>query len=939
MLPSNNWKHAAAFLLPSVLLLIAAAADNTAAAAAVEAAAVAEKDAANEWLFDFRPRSLQSLLSGTLAGAVAPEQQQQQDISGSGKTLFSKPCLLRAAAAGGDDDAKADKTSRDVPSSHSSDNKDSKGSSSSSSSRGNTWYGSLLSSWGWEHETARMWLLIGCSAFLVAFAGVSSGLTTGFMAFDELQLLVLQETGSEAERAQWPGPAAVAANVPLEQQLSHAHWRLQKQQQQQGQEQHQKQQMRCLSLRARKVHELLSRRHQLLVTLLVANSLAMEALPLFLDRLVSPFHAVLLAVTLILFFGEILPQAVCTGRNQLAVAAVMTPLVRLLLVAFAFVAIPVAALLDRLLQPSHAAAFYGRNHLRALIGLHQRGRRRLLREASSEESGENGGLQAEGGKDASPWLNKDEVMVIQGALDMASKVIGDFLVPMNQVYQLEKNTKLTPDVLLQILRRGHSRIPVYEGERHNIRGILLVKSLICIDPGAGLTVGDVMKTKAYRSYSRPLFVSPSINPYTLLNAFQESRCHLAFVTPDFLAYGEAWRDGRPPPPDATLLGIVTLEDVMEQLIQEEIMDEFDRKKDTSQFAMTRPTEVTLNMGSCEPEPLSASFSSADAANGVFFYASTVSRELDAYPLPPSSAAAAATAEPPEAAGGGALRAAGNSAACSFAPMQSAEDIATAPCVLDGDAAVAARNAAQSANRAAASSRSAAGEYSHSPSGFESLCSFSVSEQQQQQAHQLNQRVGVFIQPGSTGKQGAPRRGRSRATQSQRDTLGRWLKRRCFTQPFAVLAGQQQQEQQQEQQQQQQQQHAEGTSEAHAKQGLRGSSSSALETVPYAVLMPSRDSRRSSNGSRSSSRSNSCSKTPQVICMLTPAASALGRSGRATPACGSAARGPRTPESDEPGVKAELLPKDSDAKEPPPAGRPQRLPGAPNGGYALLTEGP
>ena len=46
----------------------------------------------------------------------------------------------------------------------------------------------------------------------------------------------------------------------------------------------------------------------------------------------------------------------------------MTPLVRLLLCTFAVVAVPVAALLDRLLQPSHAAAFYGRNHLRALIG-------------------------------------------------------------------------------------------------------------------------------------------------------------------------------------------------------------------------------------------------------------------------------------------------------------------------------------------------------------------------------------------------------------------------------------------------------------------------------------------------------------------------------------------------------------------------------------------
>lgn len=63
-------------------------------------------------------------------------------------------------------------------------------------------------------------------------------------------------------------------------------------------------------------------RHQLLVTLLLCNSLAMEALPLFLDRLLSPLLAVLISVTAILFVGEILPQALCTGKHQLAIAAV-----------------------------------------------------------------------------------------------------------------------------------------------------------------------------------------------------------------------------------------------------------------------------------------------------------------------------------------------------------------------------------------------------------------------------------------------------------------------------------------------------------------------------------------------------------------------------------------------------------------------------------------
>jgi len=52
--------------------------------------------------------------------------------------------------------------------------------------------------------------------------------------------------------------------------------------------------------------------HFLLVTLLLCNACAMEALPLFLDRLADPATAIIISVTAVLLFGEILPQAVCT---------------------------------------------------------------------------------------------------------------------------------------------------------------------------------------------------------------------------------------------------------------------------------------------------------------------------------------------------------------------------------------------------------------------------------------------------------------------------------------------------------------------------------------------------------------------------------------------------------------------------------------------------
>ena len=64
---------------------------------------------------------------------------------------------------------------------------------------------------------------------------------------------------------------------------------------------------------ARAVRPVHSAHHHLLVTLLLCNAGANEALPIFLDRLVSPTNAILLSVTCVLIFGEILPSAVMPG--------------------------------------------------------------------------------------------------------------------------------------------------------------------------------------------------------------------------------------------------------------------------------------------------------------------------------------------------------------------------------------------------------------------------------------------------------------------------------------------------------------------------------------------------------------------------------------------------------------------------------------------------
>eukprot|EP00922_Rhytidocystis_sp_ex-Travisia-forbesii_P064066 GHVS01095262.1.p1 GENE.GHVS01095262.1~~GHVS01095262.1.p1 ORF type:complete len:950 (+),score=201.49 GHVS01095262.1:219-2852(+) len=371
------------------------------------------------------------------------------------------------------------------------------------------------------------WVNLCLCVVLVLVSGVASGLTTGLMSFDTITLRVLQETGTPDEQT-----------------------------------------------RASRVYALVKRHHLLLVTLLLTNSIAMEALPVFLDRLVPTWLAVILSVTCILFFGEVLPQAICTGPNQLTIAAFMVPFVYVLMFVMFVLAWPVSKILDKLLGREEEDIYYARSHLKALIGLHQK-ERRQPRNALRAPSNTRGRDIDDTVSDVSSGLGADEVVVIQGALDMAQKSLAEIMVPLDEIYMLEHKDLLTPERMRDILDAGRSRIPVYAGNRHNIRGLLLVKSLITVDPSDGVPVSDMIKNADVRRLCSPIFTSPDCNPYDLLNQFQEGRSHMAIVTSHVEAYQTAWRDNVNVDEHARVYGLVTLEDVIEELIQEDIWDEFD----------------------------------------------------------------------------------------------------------------------------------------------------------------------------------------------------------------------------------------------------------------------------------------------------------------------------------------------------------------------------
>ena len=117
-------------------------------------------------------------------------------------------------------------------------------------------------------NTDEYWLYAGISVVLIVTAGFMSGMTMGLASIDKLDLILKRKIGSDEEKAS-----------------------------------------------AKIIDKVVHKHHWMLCTLLVMNAGCMEALPLFLDKILPVMTAIIVSVTAVLFFGEIIPQALCTGSN------------------------------------------------------------------------------------------------------------------------------------------------------------------------------------------------------------------------------------------------------------------------------------------------------------------------------------------------------------------------------------------------------------------------------------------------------------------------------------------------------------------------------------------------------------------------------------------------------------------------------------------------
>ncbi|XP_055080121.1 metal transporter CNNM1-like [Periophthalmus magnuspinnatus] len=285
---------------------------------------------------------------------------------------------------------------------------------------------------------------------------------------------------------------------------------------------------------ARQIESVRRHGNYVLCTLLLGNAVINAALAVCTCQILGmTWMSTLLCAFAIFFVGEILPQSVAS-RHGLAIASKTIWVTRLLMVLSFPVSYPISKLLDLVLN-QEISNFYTREKLLEMLRV----------------------------TDPYHDLVKEELNIIQGALELRTKTVEDVLTPLQDCFMLSADVLLDFGTMSEIMQSGYTRIPVYENTRSNIVDILFVKDLAFVDPDDCTSLKTI--TQFYKHPLHCVFNDTKLD--AMLEEFKKGKSHLAIVQ---RVNNEGEGD-----PFYEVMGIVTLEDVIEEIIKSEILDETD----------------------------------------------------------------------------------------------------------------------------------------------------------------------------------------------------------------------------------------------------------------------------------------------------------------------------------------------------------------------------
>jgi Cyclin M transmembrane N-terminal domain len=221
--------------------------------------------------------------------------------------------------------------------------------------------------------------------FLVVVSGLFSGLTLGFLSLDKTGLEILMDSDD-------PSSASYA----------------------------------------RKIYPIRVKGNELLCTLLLGNTAANALLSILIADRFGGIVGALSSTFVILIFGEIVPQAICS-RYALYIGSRAVPLVKCIMIIFYPIAKPLALALDYALGEELATTYSGKEFMK-LLQIHV------------EEN----------------MLDHDTANTMTGALKYKNLPVREVMTPLANVFMLKTDEKLNFETIAKIFKTGYSRIPVYE---------------------------------------------------------------------------------------------------------------------------------------------------------------------------------------------------------------------------------------------------------------------------------------------------------------------------------------------------------------------------------------------------------------------------------------------------------------------------------------------
>lgn len=285
---------------------------------------------------------------------------------------------------------------------------------------------------------------------------------------------------------------------------------------------------------AAKIYPVRKNGNLLLCTLLVGNVAVNTLLGILMADITGGAVGFVSSTVLIVIFGEIIPQAVFS-RYALKVGEKVVPIVKVVTCLLYIISKPLAFCLDTLLG-RELGTTYSKAELKKLLEIHvQEGR-----------------------------FNKETGDVMTGALKYQDVTVKEVMTSLENTFVINVDEKLNFDTITNIFKTGFSRIPVWEASVSNIIGLIFVKDLIFVDPDDEIPIKDFVKVFGRGAH----VVWPDDSLGEVLRILKKGSSHMALVR-------DVNNDDETQDPYYELKGIITLEDIIEVILGEEIVDETD----------------------------------------------------------------------------------------------------------------------------------------------------------------------------------------------------------------------------------------------------------------------------------------------------------------------------------------------------------------------------